>query len=109
MIATLGHGQIWWADLDNDKVRPVVILTRAPVAKRLKRVLVAPVTSTIRSIPTEVALSRATGIRQGSVANLDNSLLLDVDRLLELIGSVERHEWPGFCTAMQRVMGCPRS
>ena len=109
MIDTLGHGQIWWADLDNDKVRPVVILTRAPVARRLERVLVAPVTSTVRHIPTEVALGSSTGTRQGSVANLDNSLLLNVDRLLELIGLVERQEWPRFCIAMQRVMGCPRS
>ena len=109
MIATLGHGQIWWADLDSDELRPVVILTRTPVARRLKRVLVAPVTSTVRSIPTEVALARSSGVRPGSVANLDNSLLLDVDRLLELIGSVQRHEWPTFCIAMQRVMGCPRS
>ena len=108
MIESLGHGQIWWADLDEDKIRPVVVLTRSRVAGRLTRVLVAPVTSTVRGIATEVPLDRSPGVLAGSVANLDNSQLLDVDRLLEMIGSVAAREWPRFCEAMQRVMACSR-
>ncbi len=107
-MAGLGHGQVWWADLDDDKIRPVVVLTRARVADRLRRVLVAPVTSTVRDIPTEVVLGRAEGVRSGSVANLDNTQLLDVDRLLQQTGAVTSERWPLFCAAMQRVMGCPR-
>ena len=107
-MARLGHGQIWWADLDDDKIRPVVVLTRARVADQLQRVLVAPVTSTVRDIPTEVVLGRAEGVRPDSVANLDKTQLLDVDRLLQRTGEVAPERWPLFCAAMQRVMGCPR-
>ena len=103
----VGHGQIWWADLD-DKIRPVVVLTRSNVADRLHNLLVAPVTSTIRGIPTEVSLGPSNGVRTGSVANLDNTQLIARDRLLERLGSVAMDDWPIFCTAMQRVMGCPR-
>ena len=108
LIESLAHGQVWWADLDDAKVRPVVVLTRGRVASRLSRVLVAPVTSTIRGLPTEVVVGPAEGLRGGSVANLDNSQLIEVDRLLERCGSVQSHRWPEFCAAMQRVLGCGR-
>lgn len=100
----LGHGQVWWAELD--KVRPVVILTRGRVASRLFRVLVAPVTTTVRGIATEVALGEAEGVREGSVANLDNVHLLPVDRFLQQAGAVEERRWPEFCRSMAAVMAC---
>jgi mRNA interferase MazF len=95
---------VWWADLE--KVRPVVILTRARVAARLTRVLVAPVTSTVRGIPTEVPLGAAEGVEPGSVANLDNAHLLAVDRLLAVAGAVTAARWTEFCAAMHKVMHC---
>lgn len=104
MIEGLGHGQVWWADLD--KVRPVVIVTRAGVASRLSRVLVAPITSTVRGIRTEVPVGAADGVREGSVANLDYLQLVPVDRLLHRAGRVADVRWPEFCTAMARVMAC---
>jgi mRNA interferase MazF len=102
--ADLAHGQVWWADLD--KVRPVVVLTRAGVAARLHRVLVAPVTTTVRSIATEVPLGASEGVRPGSVANLDNVQLLPVDLLLRPAGTVNPTRWQEFCTAMSRVIAC---
>jgi len=100
----LGHAQVWWADLD--KVRPVVVLTRARVASRLQRVLVAPVTTTVRHIPTEVALGESEGVRHASVANLDNVQLVPRERLLQLAGVVAQDRWPEFCRAMRKVMAC---
>lgn len=100
----LGHGQVWWADLD--KVRPVVVLTRARVAARLTRVLVAPVTTLVRDIPTEVALGPAEGVVAGSAANLDNIQLVPVARLLCPAGEVPAARWPEFCTAVAKMMAC---
>lgn len=100
----LGHGQLWWADLD--KVRPVLVLTRATVAPRLHRVLVAPVTSTVRGIGTEVALGEAEGVADGSVANLDNVQLVPVDRLLARAGTLDARRWPEVCDAMAHAIGC---
>ena len=103
-MTALGHGQIWWADLD--KVRPVVVLTRQRVASRLTRVLVAPVTTTVRGLATEVAVGSFEGVRDGSVASLDNAQLVPVDRLLAPAGRVAPERWPAFCTAMSKVMSC---
>ena len=100
----LGHGQVWWADLD--KIRPVVILTRSAVADRLHRVLVAPVTTVVRDIPVEVALGTDEGVVEGSVANLDNVQLLPVGLLLQQAGAVDRMRWPEICQAMAHTIGC---
>lgn len=100
----LGHGQVWWADLD--KIRPVVILTRARIAPHLHRVLVAPITSTVRGISTEVPLGVEEGVQAGSVANLDNIQLVPVARLLREAGRVSPSRWEEFCSAMATVMAC---
>jgi mRNA interferase MazF len=103
-VRGLGHGQVWWADLD--KIRPVVVLTRARIASRLQRVLVAPVTTTVRGIPTEVLLGKSEGVKPGSVANLDNIHLVSVEFLVALAGTVDPDRWPEFCMAMRKVMSC---
>lgn len=100
----LGNGQVWWADLE--KVRPVVVLTRARVAPRLSRVVVAPVTTTVRGLRTEVALGPDEGVAADSVANLDNVQLVAVDRLLRQAGSVAPARWGEFCEAMGAVLAC---
>lgn len=100
----LGHGDVWWADLD--KVRPVVVLTRRRVASRLTRVIVAPVTTTVRGLATEVSLGEAEGLEPGCVANLDNIQLVPATCLLRRAGLVAPHRWGEFCTAMGKVMGC---
>ncbi|CAN5594859.1 type II toxin-antitoxin system toxin endoribonuclease MazF3 [soil metagenome] len=99
----LGHGQVWWADLD--KVRPVVVLTRERVAPLLTRVVVAPVTTTVRDLATEVPLGEAEGLAD-SVASLDNVQLVPVDRLLRRAGIVAPNRWPEFCAAMHALMAC---
>ena len=103
-MSDLGHGQVWWADLD--KVRPVVVLTRQRVASRLARVVVAPITTINRGLATEVALGSAEGVREGSVASLDNVQLLPVGCLLRRAGRVPPERWPELCAAMAKVMGC---
>jgi mRNA interferase MazF len=84
----------------------VVILTRARIASRLTRVLVAPITTVARAIPTEVSLGGAQGVKDGSVANLDNVQLIPVDRLLRRAGRIPPERWAEFCAAMAAVMDC---
>ena len=62
----LGHGQVWWADLGN--VRPIVVLTRASVAGRLQRIVVAPVTTTVLFATTRHRASVPAGLRSRSTS-----------------------------------------
>jgi len=62
----------WYTFRTPDKKRPVLILTRNSAIPVLHSVTVAPITSTIRSIPTEVVLTEADGLPNTCAANFDN-------------------------------------
>lgn len=68
-----------------DKSRPVVLLTREAVRPHLSRVTVAPITSTVRGLSTEVPVGEANGLDHTSVISCDNVqtiLVTDVGRHL---------------------------
>jgi mRNA interferase MazF len=62
----------WYTFRTPDKKRPVLILTRNSAIAVLHSVTVAPITPTIRSIPTEVVLTEADGLPNTCAANFDN-------------------------------------
>ena len=69
-----------------DKARPVVILTRELVRPYLATVTVAPITTTIRGLSTEVPLDAANGLSGPSVVSCDNLTTIPVGALGEQIG-----------------------
>ena len=67
------RGEIRWYKFDRpDKKRPVLILTRDSVLDYLGEVTVAPITTTIRDIPSEVTLTAADGMARDCVVNCDH-------------------------------------
>ncbi|HDH05648.1 MAG TPA: type II toxin-antitoxin system PemK/MazF family toxin [Nitrospirae bacterium] len=62
----------WYKFKSPDKKRPVVILTRNSILEYLGEVTVAPITSTIRDIPSEVLLSREDGMKSDCAINCDH-------------------------------------
>jgi len=67
------RGEIrWYKFQPPDKNRPVLILTRDSILEYLGEVTVAPITSTIRDIPSEVFLSRAEGMPKECAVNCDH-------------------------------------
>ena len=67
------HGEIrWYRFIRPDKKRPVLILTRDSVLQYLGEVTVAPITSTVRNIPSEVFLSKADGMPRNCAVNCDH-------------------------------------
>lgn len=104
MTAAVRRGEVWLADLD--KTRPVVVLTRDPLGRLLHSVIVAPVTSTIRGLSTEVLLGQGDGIRLPSVANLDNVQLLSRSRFRKRIGRAQSATMTALCTALSAAVDC---
>ena len=104
MTAAVRRGEVWLADLD--KIRPVIVLTRDPLGRILHSVIVAPVTSTIRGLSTEVPLGREDGIRHPSVANLDNVQLLSLDRFRRRIGRAQSATMRALCAALSVAVDC---
>lgn len=98
------RGEVWLARLD--KIRPVVVLTRDPLGRVLHTVIVAPVTSTIRGLSTEVRMGLDDGLRAECVANLDNVQLVGRTRLLRRVGQARRSSLSAICDALSVAVGC---
>ncbi|MGH8482592.1 MAG: type II toxin-antitoxin system PemK/MazF family toxin [Nevskiaceae bacterium] len=80
------RGDVYWYSFQApDKRRPVMVLTRDSAIPILDSVTVAPVTTTVRGIPTEVELTRDDGMPQPCAANFDNLQTVAKQRLGEHI------------------------
>jgi mRNA interferase MazF len=80
------RGEIrWYRFLPPDKRRPVLILTRDAILEYLGDVTVAPVTGTIRDIPSEVRLDKEDGMPQDCVVNCDHLQTVAKSRLGGLV------------------------
>jgi mRNA interferase MazF len=65
------QGEIWWAEAA-DKRRPVLVVTRSEAVEVLTGIVVAPVTRTVRDIPTEIRLGADEGLAVECAASFDN-------------------------------------
>jgi mRNA interferase MazF len=65
------QGEVWWAETE-DKRRPVLVVTRSEAVRVLTSIVVAPVTRTVRDIPTELTLGEREGLPAECAASFDN-------------------------------------
>ena len=100
------RGDVWWADVPGDKTRPVLVLTRDRFIPRLQNVLVAPLTTSVRGIPTEVELHERHGLSRRSAANFDNVFTLHKSRLRERVTRLGDAELTAVCEAYRFAAGC---
>jgi mRNA interferase MazF len=89
-----------------DKERPVLILTRGSAIPYLSRVTVAPITSTIRGVPSEVALGPDDGMRQSCAANLHNLVTVDQQNLGRRLTRLTPRRMSQVCAALSFALGC---
>jgi mRNA interferase MazF len=76
------------------------------LGRLLHSVICAPVTSTIRGLSTEVSLGSEAGLAQESVANFDNTFLLDRTRLVRRLGRAPADRMEDACRALAIATGC---
>ena len=83
------HGEIrWYKFVRPDKKRPVLILTRNSALEYLGEITVAPVTTTIRNIPSEVFLSKVDGMPRDCAVNCDHLQTVSKGKIGSLITSL---------------------
>jgi mRNA interferase MazF len=88
-VAEIARGEIYqFAFPAPNRRRPVLVLTRQEIIEHLQNVTVAPITTTVRGIPTEVAVGVEHGLRRPSVVNLDNLATVPCAGLRAYVGSV---------------------
>jgi len=92
-----------------DKKRPVVVLTRDSAVSYLATVTVAPVTSTIRGVPSEVILNEKDGMKTPCAINLHNAVTVSQQRLGKRVGQLSSLRMDEVCAALRFSLGCDRT
>lgn len=92
-----------------DKERPVVILTRASVLEYLGSVTVAPITSTIRNVPSQVRLEVEDGMKNPCAANAHNLQTVRNDLIGRRVGRLSEARMHELCAAVAFSLGCDAS
>ena len=101
------HGEVWWCELPEAGRRPVVVLSRDAAIPRLRRALVAPCTTTIRGLVSEVVLEPTEDpIPRRSAINLDSVESVSVAVLVDRIGRLADTRMREICAALAVAVDC---
>jgi mRNA interferase MazF len=89
-----------------DKQRPVVVLTRDSAIRYLSTVTVAPITSAIRGVPSEIALTEADGMKSPCAVNLHNVVTVSKAHLGRRVALLSDERMKDICAALGFALGC---
>jgi mRNA interferase MazF len=89
-----------------DKKRPVLVLTRDGAIGYLSTVTVAPITSSIRNVPSEVILTEEDGMKAPCVVNLHNAVTVSKNRLGMRVSQLGPARMREICAALRFSLGC---
>jgi mRNA interferase MazF len=90
----------------NQKRRPVLVVSRDEVIPVLNNVVVAPVTSTVRNIPTCINVGSAEGLERESVATFDNLAAVPKSVLTAQLGRLGVGGRQRICDALAALANC---
>jgi mRNA interferase MazF len=101
------RGELWWCELPEIGRRPVVVLSRDAAIPRLRRALIAPCTTTIRGLPSEVILEPGEDpIGRRSAVNLDSVESVSIAVLVERLGRLSDARMREVCSALEVAVDC---
>lgn len=107
MNALPARGELWWCEIAEIGRRPVVVLSRDAAIPRLGRVLVAPCTTTIRALPSEVVLEPGEDpIPRRSAVNLDSVESVSIGVLVTRLGRLGDSRMREICGALEVAVDC---
>lgn len=102
----VARGEVWWGETPDEKGRPFLVVSRDAANHVMQRVLVAPVTSRVRGVPSELPLGPPEGLPRASVAAFDNLRPIPkaiLSRRLGALSAQRRHE---ICTVAGATVDC---
>lgn len=101
------RGDVWWCEMPEIGRRPVVVLSRDAAILRHRRALIAPCTTTIRHLPSEVLLEPGEDpVPLRSAVNLDSVESVSIAILVERLGRVADHRMRQICAALAIAVDC---
>ena len=106
VVSAPRQGEVWWGETPDEKGRPYLVVSRNEAIPVLPRILVAPVTRSVRSIPTEVALGWDEGLRAECAATFDNLRVIGSALLVRRLGALDATRRPELCAALRATADC---
>lgn len=101
------RGELWWCELPEISRRPVVVLSRDAAIPRLRRALVAPCTTTVRGLASEVLLEPGADlVPRPSAVNLDSIESVSVGVLVDRLGRLSDERMREVCAALAVAVDC---
>ena len=104
------RGEVWWWESPHAGRRPVVVLSRDSALDRLSTAIVAPCTTTIRGLPTEVVLEPGDDpVPLLSAVNLDSVENAPRALLVRRLGRLSDERMGQICDALRTAVACAGS
>ncbi len=103
----VANGEVWWCEPPDIGRRPVVVISRDPAIRALGRTMVAPCTTTVRGLPSDVHLDPGRDpIPRECVVNLDSVESVGVGVLVTRIGRLSTERMREICAALAIATTC---
>lgn len=100
------RGEVWWGEIDDVGRRPFLVMSRTAAIPVLHTLLAAPITRTIRGIPTEVGLGRDDGMPTDCAASFDNLRVVPKAYLVERVCALDTARMLDACRALRAALDC---
>jgi mRNA interferase MazF len=105
--AVPARGELWWCELPDIGRRPVVVRSRDAAIPRLRRALIAPCTTTIRALPSEIVLEPGDDpIPRRAAVNLDSVESVSIAVLVVRLGRLADARMREICGALEVAVAC---
>jgi mRNA interferase MazF len=102
----VARGELWWGQAPDEKGRPFLVVSRDAANAVMQRVLVAPVTTRIRRVPSELPLGEAEGLPHPSVASFDNLRPFPKSMLVRPLGALAPERRHLLCAVAAATLDC---
>jgi mRNA interferase MazF len=100
------RGEVWWGEIEDVGRRPFLVMTRSAAIPMLHNLLAAPITRTVRGIPTEMVLGIGDGMPTDCAASFDNLRVVPKAYLVDRVCSLDPIRMVDACGALRAAVDC---
>lgn len=102
----VARGEVWWGEAPDEKGRPFLVVSRDAANQVMRRVLVAPVTTRVRGVPSELGLGAVEGLPVESAASFDNVRPFPKAMLVRRLGALGPDRNGELCAVVEAMFDC---
>ncbi len=106
MVSEPRRGEVWWGEMEEVGRRPFLVMTRSAAIPVLHNLLAAPVTRTVRDLPTEVRLGPDDGMPTECAASFDNLRVVPKAYLADRVCALDPMRLVEACGALRAAVDC---